>query len=404
HTRVKVHTCTPQRCQGSKFSARDLPLTSPAPQTHSSTIPPARLHGRTQRGTPLPRGCRAQSTAAASAPVLPAASPLLPEPRAELAVPGPGPGPGLELSLSELGLGNYTPVGLIQTVLESLHVHLGLPWWGAIMAATAVARFLVFPLILKGQREETKLNNQLPEITRFTTLLSEARRSGNHLQFAKVNSDLMRYQQANYINPLAIFLGPFVQAPVFISFFIALREMTILPVPSMQSGGLAWFPDLTAPDPFYILPLTVTGSSLLMVQLGAESGVDIPHLKIIKTVFRVIPLVILPLTITFPTAMITYWLTSNVLALVQVGLLRIPAVRTRLHIPERVKHKRELFPNNEGFFQNLTDEWKNIWIRWHMEEVCLKQMAEEELPGAGSERTPAPDIHPQSCEAPKRPD
>lgn len=131
----------------------------------------------------------------------------------------------------------------------------------------------------------------------------------------------MRYQQANYINPLAIFLGPFVQVspafptgstlpptsqnhrplgpnppvpadapnsqltapppllssyphlpvspqvPVFISFFIALREMTILPVPSMQSGGLAWFPDLTAPDPFYILPLAVTGSSLLMVQV-----------------------------------------------------------------------------------------------------------------------------------------
>lgn len=39
-----------------------------------------------------------------------------------------------ELSLQELGLGSYTPVGLIQNVLECLHMDVGLPWWGAIVA------------------------------------------------------------------------------------------------------------------------------------------------------------------------------------------------------------------------------------------------------------------------------
>lgn len=37
-----------------------------------------------------------------------------------------------EQSFSELGLGSYTPVGLIQNLLEFMHVNLGLPWWGAI--------------------------------------------------------------------------------------------------------------------------------------------------------------------------------------------------------------------------------------------------------------------------------
>lgn len=42
-------------------------------------------------------------------------------------------GAGAELSLSELGLGSSTPVGLIQNLLEFMHVSIGLPWWGAIV-------------------------------------------------------------------------------------------------------------------------------------------------------------------------------------------------------------------------------------------------------------------------------
>lgn len=38
-----------------------------------------------------------------------------------------------EPSLAELGLAAHTPVGLIQNLLEFMHVDLGLPWWGAIV-------------------------------------------------------------------------------------------------------------------------------------------------------------------------------------------------------------------------------------------------------------------------------
>lgn len=58
-----------------------------------------------------------------------------------------------------------------------------------------------------------------------------------------------------------------VQAPVFISFFIALRKMAYLPVPSFQTGGLLWFPDLTAADPFYLLPLAVTGTMFFILEV-----------------------------------------------------------------------------------------------------------------------------------------
>ncbi|KAI5609892.1 mitochondrial inner membrane protein OXA1L [Silurus asotus] len=275
---------------------------------------------------------------------------------------------GAELSLAELGLGAFTPVGLIQNMLEFMHVSIGLPWWGAIVAGTIIARCAVFPVIVKGQREAAKLNNVLPEMTKLTNRMNEAKQSGNKFEFSKAYSDMMLFQKNKDVNPLRGFLVPLVQAPVFISFFIALRKMAYAPVPSMQTGGVGWFPDLTAADPYYILPLAVTGTMFAILELGAESGVDNPNLKAMKTVFRIMPFIILPMTINFPTAVFTYWMTSNLFSLGQVALLRHPAVREKLNIPARITHPPSALPPNEGFVDNLKKGWKNAQLAHQLQE------------------------------------
>uniref|UniRef100_V9KZ66 Oxidase (Cytochrome c) assembly 1-like protein n=1 Tax=Callorhinchus milii TaxID=7868 RepID=V9KZ66_CALMI len=275
---------------------------------------------------------------------------------------------GGETSLSELGLGGNSPVGLVQNILEHLHTDLTLPWWGAIITGTVLARLLVFPVIVKGQREAAKLNNHMPEMTRLTNLMNEAKHSGNKFDFAKTYSDLMLFQKKHDINPFRGFLVPLVQAPVFLSFFMALRQMASLPVPGLQTGGIGWFIDLTAPDPLFILPLAVTASMWVILELGAESGVDNPNLRTMKTVFRIMPLAILPFTINFPTAVFTYWMTSNVFSLIQVGFLRIPAVRHRLKIPDRIQHSPEKLPQNQGFIKSLQSGWKNAQSAHQLQE------------------------------------
>nr|XP_033779021.1 mitochondrial inner membrane protein OXA1L isoform X2 [Geotrypetes seraphini] len=318
---------------------------------------------------------RAQSTAATAGSEIPGPTQTSPPPLplADVAPPLTDVAPTLadtvgELSLEELGLGAATPVGLIQNVLESLHVSLGLPWWGAIVAGTVLARCMIFPLIVKGQREAAKLNNHMPQITQLTSCMSEAKTSGNKFAYSKAYTDLMLYQKKHDVNPLRGFLVPLVQAPIFISFFIALRKMAYLPVPSMQSGGLWWFTDLTVADPYFILPLTVTCSMWAILELGAESGVDNPNLRVMKTFLRFMPLIVLPFTINFPTAIFTYWLTSNFFSLAQVGFLRIPAVRSKLKIPERIKHDPSVLPQQEGFFKSMKTGWKNAQLAQQMEE------------------------------------
>lgn len=273
-----------------------------------------------------------------------------------------------EPSLAELGLAGHTPVGIIQSLLEFMHVDMGLPWWGAIVVGTVFARMVVFPVIVKGQREAAKLNNVLPEMTKLTNRMNEAKQSGNKFDFAKAYSDLNLFQKKHDVNPLRGFLIPMVQAPIFISFFIALRKMAYLPVPSLQTGGVLWFPDLTIADPFYILPLAVTGTMFFIVELGAESGIDNPNLRAMKTVFRIMPLIILPMTINFPTAVFTYWLTSNCFSLGQVALLKHPLVREKLRIPERIQHPPSALPQNEGFIVSMKKGWKNAQLAQQLEE------------------------------------
>ncbi|XP_045697064.1 mitochondrial inner membrane protein OXA1L isoform X2 [Phyllostomus hastatus] len=272
-----------------------------------------------------------------------------------------------EQTFSELGLGSYTPVGLIQNLLEFMHVNIGLPWWGAIAACTVFARCLVFPLIVKGQREAAKIHNHLPQIQKFSTRVREAKLAGDHAEFYRASSEMMSYQKKHDIKLFKPLILPLTQAPIFISFFIALREMANLPVPSLQTGGLWWFQDLTLSDPTYILPLVVTATMWGVLELGAETGVQSADLQWMRNVMRVMPLAVLPITVHFPS----------------VACLRIPAVRTALKIPQRVVHDSSKLPPRENFLKSFRRGWKNAEITHQLQERERRMQNHLELAARG---------------------
>ncbi|KAM9202942.1 mitochondrial inner membrane protein OXA1L isoform 1-T1 [Dugong dugon] len=314
----------------------------------------------------------AVSFAEAQVQACPPAIPVTPSPTAVTEV-APGETAdvvqaAVEQSFAELGLGSYTPVGLIQNLLEFMHVDLGLPWWGAIAASTVLARCLVFPLIIKGQKEAAKIHNHLPEIQKFSTRIREAKLAGDQAEFYRASSEMTLYQKKHDVKLFRPLILPLTQAPIFLSFFIALREMANLPVPSLQTGGLWWFQDLTVSDPTYVLPLVVTATMWAVLELGAETGVQSSDLQWMRNVIRVMPLAVLPLTIHFPSAVFMYWLSSNMFSLGQVACLRIPAVRTVLKIPQRVVHDPDKLAPQEGFVKSFKRGWRNAEIAHQMEE------------------------------------
>uniref|UniRef100_A0A8C3QFM4 Membrane insertase YidC/Oxa/ALB C-terminal domain-containing protein n=1 Tax=Cyanoderma ruficeps TaxID=181631 RepID=A0A8C3QFM4_9PASS len=197
---------------------------------------------------------------------------------------------------------------------------------------TVSARVLLLPLVLRGQREAARLSRHLPQLQKLSQRLAEARRGADPNQVAVAYSQLASYQRRHDVNPLRGFLVPLVQTPLFVSFFLALQGLAAAPAPGLLRGGLGWFPDLAAPDPFYVLPVLVTASTWLVLELGAETGVAAPGAGPVRQILRFLPLAFLPFILHFPTAVFTYWLTSNAFSLLQTGLLRVPALRAKLGV------------------------------------------------------------------------
>ncbi len=50
--------------------------------------------------------------------------------------------------------------------------------------------------------------------------------------------------------------------------FYGIRKLCKLPLESFQTGGVLWFPDLTIPDPYFVMPIFATGSLLVMITVS----------------------------------------------------------------------------------------------------------------------------------------
>lgn len=239
-------------------------------------------------------------------------------------------------TLQELGLAKwYTPPGLLQQLLEFVHISTGFAWVASIAVATVMIRVTFFPLMLKSIRNTSKLANINPMVKEQMAKLTQANKEGDKMAAAEAQMSVQKLFKDNGVNPLMSIVPIFIQMPVFIFFYYALNSMIALPVPGMETGGLLWFTDLTAADPKHILPLATSAMTLINFEIGAEVGASQGSQMnpAVKTVFRGVMLLMPYFTWNFPTAIFGYWFTSSLFSLIQGFMFRNPSIRARLRLP-----------------------------------------------------------------------
>ena len=170
--------------------------------------------------------------------------------------------------LASLGLCANTPVGWLQSMMEYVHVHMGLPWWFAIIASTFLLRAAIFPVMMKAQKNGVVLNNVNPEIQQLMKKQRAYRQVGNQMLAELCSMKIWKIYQKNKCNPLKMAVMPLIQLPLFVSFFMAVRKMAAVPVESMKTGGVLWFQDLTVADPYYVLPVLACGSFVASIEVS----------------------------------------------------------------------------------------------------------------------------------------
>lgn len=201
----------------------------------------------------------------------------------------------------------------------------GAPWWLSIVMLTIAVRTLLFPLTVRQVKSMRKMQELKPELDKIRT---------KHKQNPKKQQEeQMKLYGERGINPLGGCLPLLVQLPIFLALYYTVKEFEALE--SFRTGGLFWFQDLTAADPYFILPvfyvLTMAGSQELTIRNTAPQQ---------QKLMRFLPLVfgIFLALSGFPAGLFVYWIASNLITFGQNYLIyrRAPRQATPVQAEEAV--------------------------------------------------------------------
>jgi len=185
-------------------------------------------------------------------------------------------------------------------LLKWLHGILG-NWGWAIVVMTIMIKAAFYPLNAAAARSMGKMKLVAPKMKALQEQYA------NDKQQLQVK--MMEMYKTEKINPLGGCLPILVQIPVFIALYWVLLSAVEL----RQAPWILWIKDLSAPDPFFVLPVIYAITAYLQVKLSPTPITDPVQAK----VMQIMPIAFSVLFIFFPAGLVLYWLVNNLLQIAQ---------------------------------------------------------------------------------------
>ncbi|QIK39017.1 membrane protein insertase YidC [Caldichromatium japonicum] len=184
-------------------------------------------------------------------------------------------------------------------LLSWIHAVIG-NWGWAIIIMTILIKLAFYKLSESSYRSMAHLRQVMPRIQALKD------RYGDDKQ--RLNQAMMEIYQTEKINPLGGCLPILVQIPVFIALYWVLLES----VEMRQAPFMLWLNNLSAPDPYYILPLIMGVSMFVQQKLNPP-----PPDPIQAKIFMVMPVIFTVFFAFFPSGLVLYWTVNNLLSIAQ---------------------------------------------------------------------------------------
>lgn len=184
-------------------------------------------------------------------------------------------------------------------VLEQIHAVLR-NWGWSIIALTVLLKLLFFPLTAASYRSMARMKAVAPRLN--------ALRERHKNDQAAMNAAMVEMYRKEKINPLGGCLPIVIQIPVFIALYWVLLSSVEL----RGAPWLGWIHDLSAKDPYYILPLIMTATSFLQVKLNPT-----PPDPMQARLMWIMPAAFSVMFFFFPAGLVLYWLTNNTISIAQ---------------------------------------------------------------------------------------
>ncbi len=197
-------------------------------------------------------------------------------------------------------------------LLDKLHGFIQ-NWGWSIVALVVLLKAAFYWLNAKAYSSMAKMKAINPKIMEMRERMKD-----NPQQ---MQQEMMRIYREEKVNPMGGCFPIMIQIPVF----IALYWVLLSSVEMRNAPWLGWIHDLSSPDPFYILPLVMTMTTVLQTSLNPA-----PPDPMQAKMMWFMPLAFSVMFFFFPSGLVLYWITNNVLSIVQQWL-----INTRMGVPPK---------------------------------------------------------------------
>jgi len=205
--------------------------------------------------------------------------------------------PGLELTIDYGWL--WVISAFLFWVLQQVHRVVS-NWGWAIIIVTILIKAVFFRLSESSYRSMAKMKDLAPKLQQLKDRYGDDRQ--------RLSQATMELYKKEKVNPLGGCLPMLIQIPVFIGLYYVLIEAIEL----RHAPFIFWIQDLSAKDPYYILPVLM-GVSMFVQQLLSPQSPDPMQAKMMMA----LPVVFTVFFLSFPSGLVLYWLVNNCLSIVQ---------------------------------------------------------------------------------------
>ena len=175
----------------------------------------------------------------------------------------------------------------------------------AIIILSVLLQILMFPLSWKSYKAMAVMKKIQPEM--------QAIQAKYKADPKRMNSEVMELYKRHGTNPLGGCLPMLAQIPIFFALFTALRNSW----PLHGAPFIFWIKDLSAKDPYYVLPLVMGGIMFLQQVMTPQTG-D----KAQAAMMKWMPVVFTFMFLSFPSGLVMYWLINSVWGFAQTMILQ----------------------------------------------------------------------------------
>jgi YidC/Oxa1 family membrane protein insertase len=195
-------------------------------------------------------------------------------------------------------------------LLDKLHSFIN-NWGWSIVALVVLLKAAFYWLNAKAYASMAKMKAVNPKIMEMRERLKD-----NPQQ---MQQEMMRIYREEKVNPMGGCFPIMIQIPVF----IALYWVLLSSVEMRNAPWVLWIHDLSSPDPFYILPLIMTLTTVLQTALN-----PVPPDPMQAKLMWFMPLAFSVMFFFFPAGLVLYWITNNILSIAQQWV-----INTRMGVP-----------------------------------------------------------------------